>query len=643
MKTPLPLAILLWLMSTLVSFGATKGRDPVREAEVEQQLAKFDPTLVETFRQATVASDAHQFSEAERLFETVVARAPNFDAALRRLGSAKAMQGPAKRAAGIALAEKAVSLNRSSDNLAALAYLLAFTPGASHGEEDRAMNALIEARALPHGSDADNLAMIAQLALQRQNLPVARETVALLQQKYDGEMPTHYFAAYLAASEEKWRLAAREIRRAEKLGLDSSVVQKFLDAGVQSRATGWTIAGGAAWTIGLWIGGLIALFLLGFALSKATLRQVERSDPNVPISPAEHRLRRIYRGVLNVAGIYYYISLPIVLVLVIGAVALAVYGCLLAGWLPIKLLLILGIGACATIWAMLRSLFLRVKGNDSGRALQRSEAPGLWQLAEEVAAALQTRPIDEIRLTVGTELCVYERGSWREKLENRAQRVLVIGVAVLEGFKQQDFRSVLAHEYGHFSHRDTAGGDIAMRVRSDMLKFYYAMLHAGQATWLNMGFHFLRVYHFIFRRISHGATRLQEVLADRVAAQNYGAAAFEGGLRHVIRQSIVFDTHAGLEIETAIKARRPLQNLYAADAARHGESVETEFAKQISRETTDDDTHPAPKDRFRLVAKIPEPARAVSQGLVWELFADREAILQEMTATVEKNIASHRT
>jgi len=45
----------------------------------------------------------------------------------------------------------------------------------------------------------------------------------------------------------------------------------------------------------------------------------------------------------------------------------------------------------------------------------------------------------------------------------------------------------------------------------------------------NVAFHFLRPYLFLFRRISHGATRLQEVLADRAAARIYGAQPFEEG------------------------------------------------------------------------------------------------------------------
>ena len=211
----------------------------------------------------------------------------------------------------------------------------------------------------------------------------------------------------------------------------------------------------------------------------------------------------------------------------------------------------------------------------------------------------------------------------------------------MNDFKQQDFRCVLAHEYGHFAHRDTAGGDVALRVRNDIWKFYLAMRAAGQATWMNVAFHFLRLYNFIFRRISHGATRLQEVLADRVAAQAYGAAAFEGGLRHAIRRNLEFHQQADQEIKAALEAKRPLHNLYESTSTLP-ETVEREYEQALNRATTDDDTHPAPKDRFRLIARIPAPTHPVATGYVWDLFKDPAAIQREMTEIVEKRIARHR-
>jgi hypothetical protein len=273
--------------------------------------------------------------------------------------------------------------------------------------------------------------------------------------------------------------------------------------------------------------------------------------------------------------------------------------------------------------------------------LREDEAPGLWALTREVAESVRTRPIDEIRITPGTDLAVYERGSWRERRQDEAQRILILGVGVLNGFSQNAFRAVLAHEYGHFTHRDTAGGDVALRVNADMMKFAHAMAKSGQAVWWNIAFQFLRVYHFIFRRISHGATRLQEVLADRVAVHIYGARAFKEGLGHVVRRAIEFDHLASKEINAAVAARRVVQNLYELPEAASDEvvkTIEAEVSKAINRQTTEDDTHPSPVRRFSLASRIISRNEPPASGTVWELFTSRENLTHEMSALIDQRV-----
>ena len=155
-----------------------------------------------------------------------------------------------------------------------------------------------------------------------------------------------------------------------------------------------------------------------------------------------------------------------------------------------------------------------------------------------------TRPIEEIRITPLTDLAVYETGTKREKMNDEGKRILILGTAVLKDFKKEDFKAVLAHEYGHFTHRDTAGGEVAFRVQNDITKYFIALYNAQQNTIWNVAFHFLRLYNFIFQKISHGASRLQEVLADRVAAETFGTIAFVNGLTHVIKRQIEFVKYA---------------------------------------------------------------------------------------------------
>jgi hypothetical protein len=148
---------------------------------------------------------------------------------------------------------------------------------------------------------------------------------------------------------------------------------------------------------------------------------------------------------------------------------------------------------------------------------------------------------------------------------------------------------------------------------------------------------FLRIYHFLFRRISHGASRLQEVLADRMAAVKYGADAFEEGLTHVIRRSVEFPFAVNQEIGLAIEGNRSLRNLYAL-SSEMGQSVDEEIQKSLQRKTSQDDTHPAPADRFRLVHRVHAANHAPDTSMVWELFQNREALTMEITTLIEQSI-----
>jgi Zn-dependent protease with chaperone function len=475
---------------------------------------------------------------------------------------------------------------------------------------------------------------LAQAALQLYNIDVLKKTTNELLKLYPEKMATHYYAAIVAAEEENFLLSENEILKAKELGLNEESVNSFLDSGIHTKALMERAKKTFLWILAAWAVGLILLFALGSLLSNYTLKAIEREFKTKSSTKTAHILRNIYGGLINTAGIYYYISLPIILILVVAMVIGLFYLFLMIGRIPIQLMFILVIGACFTIYGMIRSLILKVKYEDPGRELKPSEAPALFELTKEVAKTMGTRPIDEIRITPETDLAVYELGSWREKMRDRGKRVLILGTGVLKDFKQNDFKSILAHEYGHFSHRDTAGGEVALRVRNDIHKYYISLLNAGQAVWWNLAFQFIRLYDFIFRRISNGATRLQEILADRVAAQTYGAYSFENGLTYVIKRNIEFIKLANNEIEEARKVKRPFNNLYDLSGG-FSDEIEKEVKTALNRETTNEDTHPSPIDRFRFIRDLGKDKERTDDVYVRDLFKDWNALTSEMTKSIE--------
>ena len=626
-------SLLLLLILYGSSTPAQKGRDMEKEKAIWAELETIAPESLADFKAATEAMDSQEYEKAAELYLKVQQKAPDFDATLRRLGGCFVATG--KTDAGFAFMEQALAIRRSPENLISVAQSLAYPGVGKEGtreQKSRAFELLREAKR--SSNDSDILVLQAQLAMELDRINDFRQATEELVAKHPELMATHFYNAILAASDEKWITAEQEIKTAQSLGLSPEIAQQFLDSGVQTRARVWHYLIYSLYLVGAWIVGLTALFLIGKLMSRKTLNSLENANPNSPASESELTLRKWYRRLINVAGFYYYISLPVVVFLVIIVAASVTYGFLMLGRIPIKLVLLLAIGGLITIFTLIRSLFIKVESVDPGRSLNYDEAPALWDLTRTVATTVNTRPVDEIRITPGTELAVYEKGTFRERSADKAQRILILGIGVLNDFKQNGFRAVLAHEYGHFSHRDTAGGDIAIRVNNDMMKFAHAMIASDQASWLNVAFHFLRIYHFIFRRISHGATRLQEVLADRIAALNYGPLAFEEGLTHVVRKSVEFHHLAAKEIDASVVARRALQNLYELRLDQNS-NLQEEMDESLNRETSEDDTHPSPNHRFRLTRKITGANELPATGMVWDLFKNREGLTNEMTSLIQ--------
>jgi tetratricopeptide (TPR) repeat protein len=626
------LIILVFIMTSSAFYAQNRTRDINAEQTIENNLYVLDSSVVQIFREATIAMDRGNYGLSDSLYSLVYSKVPDFDPLLRRLGSIRMELGKVQE--GIALCQKAIAINRSAYNLLSLAYCYA-SPGALQNF-DKAIELLKEAQLLTDGDDIDILSLMGQIQIQKDNIIEFRSITNKLVEEHPDQLVTHYFAALLAAQDKEWSKAEEEILLAENLGLPEEVAKAFLDSGVKSQISRRLYLKYFIWITSIWAIGLLLLFIIGKVLSILTLNSIE-NDISIEDRKTKNLIRTSYKVLINIGGIYYYLSLPIILVLVVVLVAGIFYLFLIAGQMPIKLMLLLIVGSGFTIYGMIRSLLIKVKYSDPGRELKNEEAPGLFNLAEEVAKTLNTRPIDEIRITLGTDLAVYERGSWKEKIKDKAKRVLILGVGVLTDFRQNDFRAVLAHEYGHFSHRDTAGGDVALRVRNDMNKYFYALYEAGQNVWWNVAFLFLRLYNFIFMRISFGSTRLQEVMADRVAARTYGIAAFQNGLTYVIKRDIEFHYLANQEFEAIRNATRPLNNIYNQSGISNS-TIADELNAALNRKTTEDDTHPSPVDRFRYIANINPQVTSLDSVLVKDLFTNWDLLTEEMSKQIENQI-----
>jgi Zn-dependent protease with chaperone function len=611
-------------------------RDPQKEQEILARLAEVSPGAVPIFERATEALDAQDWQGAQTAYRQVLSMAPGFPDALRRMSYVKLELGDLD--AAVEYAQEAYDTDPSGINEQVLAQALLerATPADTVAGYRHAQAA---AAALPDNPDAHLTLFVGALTNQEED-GMRQASAALLRLAPDNPV-SHYCAGLSAAVDEKWEQAEREILVAQELGMSPEAVEDALDSGIRAQARLRRILKSGAYSVAGWLAGLGSLTVAGVLFSSLTLATVRRTQVSgeFRVGRGEGLLRNIYRVIIAVVSLYYYVSIPFLILIILALVVGIGYLFLFIGHIPLRLALFVGLAALFTLYSIVRSLFLRKREGDPGRPLSREEAPDLWSLAERVASKVGTRPIDAIYVSPTTELGVMERGGIWQKLRGGGERALVLGLGALPGMTQGQFQAILAHEYGHFSNRDTAGGNLAGQVRASLYQMAHGLAASGQARWYNPAWLFVNGFYRIYLRITLGASRLQEILADRYAAAAYGAANLIGGLQHMIHQDLVFGAGTNSEIRASIDQGRKLRNLYTLHAAGEAElpaDLVDKEAEILKRPTSAYDSHPAPRDRFALLERL----ASVGSGddaldPVWDLFADPQALQDEMTGHVD--------
>lgn len=645
MRSRFPLLLVVNCLA-LVSLATTSSNAATIDEfnrRVEGELQASAPGAVPLWREANEARDGERPADAIRLYGEVLQLAPRFDHALRRRAGVRAGEGD--RAAALTDARAALSISDSPENLATLALILVQSAGEPVAADVAEAKPLAARAARLAPSDAFAQQVAAQVAIAAGDLDMLRPAVRRLEVLEVQSPQTHVLRSMVAASDGEWSEVREALDRAAAAGLSKDVYQGLLDEYESARPFYVRWWKPVAVTVGVWFGVFALLLAAAALLSRAALRAA-RAKPDVldgTVTGLSARVRRAYASVLSLCCVFYYASIPIIMLLVIAVAGSLLYATFAIGHIPIKLVILIVVVAGVTLWSMVKSLFIRVSDEEPGLRLDLAKEAKLRALLDDVAMQIGTRAVDNVYLTPGTEVAVMERGKGKTR-----ERCLILGVAALDGFLLRPFKAVLGHEYGHFTNRDTAGGAFALSVRRSLGATAVALAEGGAAAWYNPAWLFVNGFHSVFMRISQGASRLQEVLADRWATFAYGAEAFERGLRHVVTRSVHFDAHVGVTIKEVVDGQVPLANLYTYVPAATGEDLTADIAPDIdeamNRKSSAYDSHPAPNERFALVHALPQSRRPVElddEAHVWSIFSNPEELQHAMTAQVRENVRAN--
>ena len=645
MRTLLLAALLLAAPPEAATDDPLSVRWKKAEEQIAADVAKLPVAVQTLWASAVDARDAGNLEVAASAYEDVFRGAPAFAHAARRACAMRTVLG--QRDAALGMCRRAVAIDRSAANLSQLATALVETDA---DPDDGVFRKDIE-EALRLAGEALVLEPDAPLALRVRamagswtgDVNAVRDASERMRKLAPGRAEGHYYGAIALAMAGEMTAARKALAVARDTGLAEEDYRR-VDAMLAANQP-WVMRFGPALllVLGAWFAAFTALLGAGEVLSRLALRHAASLPPTADAPATGGKVRRAYAGVLWASCVFYLASLPLVGASVLIATGVVIYGFLWIGRIPLQLVAVLLVLAVVSVWSLFVSLFKRVKEHDPGVRLDPKVEPKLKRVLEEVATKVGTRPVDTVFLTAGTELAVFERGRVISTVAGReAERCMLLGVGLLNGFTIGPFRAVLAHEYGHFSNRDTAGGGFALAIRRAVFEAARGLAEGGAATWYNPAWLFLNAFHRVFLRISHGATRLQEILADRFAAFGYGADAFEKGLRHAIESSVVFDAHVAATIQDA-QAGAPVANFYTHVPAEivDPEQLAAAVEGAWNRTSSAYDSHPAPAERIQRVKQLQTSAVPAADDAepVWSLFHNRVAVEARLTEQVRHSLA----
>ncbi|MDD4891367.1 MAG: M48 family metallopeptidase, partial [Phycisphaerae bacterium] len=129
----------------------------------------------------------------------------------------------------------------------------------------------------------------------------------------------------------------------------------------------------------------------------------------------------------------------------------------------IKLVFMVGLGIVIFGYSLLRAMVVRTGGDPLGARMTRNDQPRLFGVLDEVCRKVSARPVNEVFVTPETEIGVWEESAIYMP-PGAGKRKLVLGLASLCFLTLDQLKSILAHEYGHFSNRDTYWSRFIARV-----------------------------------------------------------------------------------------------------------------------------------------------------------------------------------
>jgi Zn-dependent protease with chaperone function len=508
--------------------------------------------------------------------------------------------------------------------------------------------------AAPDNADLAEGAAAAFCQNMDRNGPIAPAVKALCDRfPSDGTLVCYHAVAL--ARDHDVRGAAREIDRARQLGaepekiLPPNLVHEIERVGAPSALERfvWPFAWAMLYFAAFYAVVMLTMAFVGLVLASRTqgtdalsLLGVQPdelvTEGQVHRAGHESALAKLYGLSLFFGLVLFYVAIPFIIAGLLGVTGLLLYLTFMLGHIPIKLLIVIFFVGFGGAWAVLKSAFHRPQSGGFGIKKTGPDCPRLYATLEEVARRVDTDPVDEVYLAPGSSVSVHQEGRGPFGLLGAKKRVLTLGVATMNFLSINELKSVLAHEYAHFSHRDTFYSRFIYQVHMSIESALHGMGQSGgYYNYVNPFFWFLYLYYKAYSLLAAGYSRSREFLADRMACSLYGSDVFSDALTKVCTDGQLFESTMYLSTSKLLDAGRADANVYEEFRQHCGEPVSENERQEIYDKLLDEKasvfaSHPTFRERLDAVSLLPH-GRSKDTTSAVQLFENPEAVERELS------------
>jgi Zn-dependent protease with chaperone function len=309
-------------------------------------------------------------------------------------------------------------------------------------------------------------------------------------------------------------------------------------------------------------------------------------------NPGGYRFRVALVALLGYGYLLLIVTLLLALVAILALYTRVNFVTIKIIWIPLVL-----------VWLVLRAFWITIPEPD-GKELQREQAPALFDLIHEVSDKLEGPKVHHVFISDEVNASIIQIPQFG--MFGRLRNYIVVGLPLLRALTPDEFRAVLAHEFGHLSGKHGRFTGWIYRVRQTWIQIL-TQVHQDRSyasflfePFLNWYAPYLNAYSFVLARTQE---READAYAVDFAGKEFAAMAL---IRITTKDRVLSEVFwptflNGAKEQSRVPQDTFTQMLSGLDQPIGHAKAQKWFLDELRVKTDYEDTHPSLGDRLTAI------------------------------------------